>query len=138
VEQEGKSVDVAAAGTEDDWAVKKGLSALDAYFDKLHASRVEPLSETPAHSQGTANGVSTPVQPPSSTASVPSSQNSPGAAETGHATKDHVGESHEKQNIGGLNALDSYFKKLRPSEPGKGEQLMPFCALRNLLLDCHS
>lgn len=118
---EGKNVD--AAGTED-WAVKKGLSALDAYFDKLHASRVEeqePPSVT-AHSQGTATRVSTTVPPSSTgrTGSVTGSQSFSQEADIGNVAKDHV-ESHEKRNIGGLNALDSYFNKLRPSEPGKGK-----------------
>lgn len=88
--------------TTKEWAVKKGLSALDAYFDKLHAS-----NGTTSHSQGI-SGVSTTVEPPSSTGSV---QNSP------EAPNDHGA----KRNLGDLSALDSYFKKLRPSEPGKGK-----------------
>lgn len=100
---EGKNVD----------AVKKGLSSLDAYFDKLHASGVEEPSNASEYSQGTANGVLT---------SSTGSQSSRGA-ETGNVTTSQV-ESQEKRSIGGLNALDSYFNKLRPIEPGKVKQMM--------------
>lgn len=115
---EVKNVD--STGTED-WAVKKGLSALDAYFDKLNASRVEETPSGTSYSQVTANRASTTV-PPSSTGrseSVVSSQDSQ-VSHTGTIKKDHL-ESHEKKNTGGLNALDAYFHKLRPSEPEKGK-----------------
>ncbi|KAG0556617.1 hypothetical protein M758_11G065500 [Ceratodon purpureus] len=111
---EVKNVD---AKETEDWAVKKGLSALDAYFDKLNASRVEETPSGTSYSEVTANRVSTTV-PPSTTGrseSVVSSQNSQ-VSHTGTIKKDHL-ENHEKKNTGGLSALDAYFNKLRPSEP---------------------
>lgn len=104
----------------DDWAVKKGLSALDAYFDKLNASNVEETPGVASHSEGTVSRVSTTV-PPSSigrTGSVIGSQ----VSETGNIKKDHV-EGHEEENTGGLHALDAYFDKLRPSEPETGKHM---------------
>jgi hypothetical protein len=117
---EVKNVD--AAETED-WAVKKGLSALDAYFDKLNASRVEETPSGTSYSEVTTSGFSTTV-PPSSTGrsgSVIGSQNSQ-VSDTGNTKKEHL-ESHEKNSTVVRNALDAYFDKLRPSEPEKGKPM---------------
>ena len=116
---EVKSVD---SGT-DGWAVKKGLSALDAYFDKLNASKVEEAPSGTSYSEVTANRAST-TAPPSSTersASILGSQN-PQVTDTGNLKKEHL-ETHEEKNTDGLNALDVYFDKLRPTEPEKGKHM---------------
>jgi membrane associated rhomboid family serine protease len=123
VEQEGKKVD---AGTED-WAIKKGLSALDAYFDKLHATSVVEDNTTTSTPTPTPTPISTPITTSTTTPATTStkttetptqSQEASGAnppPSTGLAQ--HTEKQAENRKLGGLNALDSYFDKLRPSEP---------------------
>jgi membrane associated rhomboid family serine protease len=105
----------------DEWAVKKGLNALDAYFDKLHASRAEEKPISTLRSQGTDSGVSTTVLPPKTDGSglVVTSE----VADAGNVVKDRVeGDKFESKtdahsDKSGLDALDAYFGKLR--EPKK-------------------
>ncbi|XP_024404014.1 uncharacterized protein [Physcomitrium patens] len=103
----------------DEWAVKKSLSALDAYFDKLHASRGEEPSSSTPYSQGTVNGASAAVSQSKTGSSGPvmGSQTSQDFGAR-NVVKDRV-ESDDKNSAGGLNALDAYFDKLRPRESEK-------------------
>lgn len=98
------------------WAVKKGLSALDAYFDKLNKSNEVELPTSSAASSRTVYG--------DTSSSVSASEPSGGGAQVRVADNVKVRqEMSGTRESPGLNALDEYFNKLRPAEPKEGTNL---------------
>lgn len=127
VEQEGKKVE--------DWAVKKGLNALDAYFDKLHATSVVEDTTTTSTPTATPTSISTPSttsttnQVATTTSEAPTYSQEPSEANLSPSSTgldQHTENQPGNRKIGGLSALDSYFDKLRPSGPEEGMHLSAF------------
>ena len=98
------------------WAVKKGLSALDAYFDKLNKSSEVEIPTSSAASSRTVYG--------DTSSSVSASEPSGGGAQVGVADNVKVRqEMSGTRESPGLSALDEYFNKLRPAESKEGTNL---------------
>jgi hypothetical protein len=101
-------------------AVRRGLSALDAYFDKLHGSSSTTVNGASSASSSLRNGdVTTSGRSEMATVLLPSQDSSrqtshASGAEAANTVAIKTDPEKEAKVPQGLRALDAYFNKLRP------------------------
>lgn len=101
-------------------AVRKGLSALNTYFDKLHASKGNECGSASLVTNNRMTGTSTVLSPVESSNEVLSAGSRTSQVGTVEPEIKDSQQNHETKESKGLRALDAYFNKLRPSKPEEG------------------
>jgi len=107
-------------------AVRRGLSALDAYFDKLHGSSSTTVNGASSASSSLRNGdVTTSGRSEMATVLLPSQDSSrqtshASGAEAANTVAIKTDPEKEAKVPQGLRALDAYFNKLRPPKAKAG------------------
>lgn len=121
-------------------AVRRGLSALDAYFDKLHGSSSTTVNGASSASSSLRNGdVTTSGRSEMATVLLPSQDSS---RQTSHASGSEAANTvaiktdpeKEAKVPQGLRALDAYFNKLRPPKAKAGLLSFPHSIFQSHVL----